>query len=259
MPRAKGPTDDRAVIVLLEALAQAGAAAQTARAFRERALDLLQPHVPFDAAFVHALNPRVPLEQGVFRNLDPARLAKTLASWDQYAVDLARWRSTALAQRGVAVDTEVFSPRERTKLDYFVHFSRPLRIRTCALVHLVVRERVLAVMALLRTRDPRPFAPDETALLRAAAPVLALGDALAQSAPVVAPLAQRDHAPVCVDTRLTARQRELVSRVALGQTNPQIAAALGRSTNTVRNQLARAMERVGAGNRAELVRLAVLR
>ena len=75
---------------------------------------------------------------------------------------------------------------------------------------------------------------------------------------VVAPLASADHAPACVDGRLTARQRDIVSRVALGQTNAQIATALGLSANTVRNHLARVFARIGASNRAELVRLAVL-
>jgi DNA-binding CsgD family transcriptional regulator len=63
----------------------------------------------------------------------------------------------------------------------------------------------------------------------------------------------------CSDQRLTPRQRELVERVALGHTNAQIAAALSLSENTVRNLLTATRQRIGAANRAELVRLAVLR
>lgn len=244
---------------LLEALARLGTAAVDQRAFREGALDLLASAVPHDAAFFHALNPRVPLDDGVWRGLDRALVEATLGDWDQYAVDLARWRTAALAQGGVAVDTEVFPARERKRIRYFERFSAPLGSRHCMLAHLVVRGRVLSVVALLRTRTRRAYTAGESDLVRALVPVLSLGDAAQQTAPVVAPLASSDFAPTCVDGRLTARQRDIVSRVALGQTNAQIAAALGLSANTVRNQLARAMERLGAGNRAEVVRLAVLR
>lgn len=258
MTRARTPPTPRAPS-LADALARAGTEADSQRSFRERALDLLAECVPHDAAFFHALNPRVPLEAGVWRGLDLGVLAQSLAHWDQYAVDLARWRTAALAHEGVAVDTEVFAPSERKRLHYFEHFARPLGIRHCALVHLVVRGRVLSVVALVRTRSAALYTEAETALLRSVAPVLALADAAQQSEPVVAPLASSDLAPRCVDTRLTPRQQDIVSRVALGQTNAQIASALGLSANTIRNQLVLAMERLGAGNRAEVVRLAVLR
>jgi DNA-binding CsgD family transcriptional regulator len=63
----------------------------------------------------------------------------------------------------------------------------------------------------------------------------------------------------CFDQRLTPRQRDIVERVALGHTNDQIGEALGLSPNTVRNLLTETRRRLGAANRAELVRLAVLR
>ena len=63
---------------------------------------------------------------------------------------------------------------------------------------------------------------------------------------------------VCGDGRLTPRQRVIVEHVALGHTNAEIAEALGLSANTLRNHLSAIFARVGASNRAELVRLAVL-
>lgn len=63
----------------------------------------------------------------------------------------------------------------------------------------------------------------------------------------------------CHDQRLTPRQREIVELIALGHTNQAIASTFGRSANTVGNQLAEAMRRLGAANRADVVRLAVLR
>lgn len=75
-----------------------------------------------------------------------------------------------------------------------------------------------------------------------------------------------DHAPTasvptalpCEDQWLTGRQREIVEHVAMGHTNGAIAQAMGISPNTLRNHLVEVFRRLGAANRAEVVRLAVL-
>jgi two-component system response regulator FixJ len=56
--------------------------------------------------------------------------------------------------------------------------------------------------------------------------------------------------------KLTEREREIARRVALGQTNPVIAEQLGIALRTVKLHRQRAMEKVGAGGTAELVRIA---
>ncbi len=239
-------------------LADVAVGAVTQRAFREAALDRLAQSIAFDAAFFDALNPRVPVRDGVWRGLDLSAVAASTRRWDQYAVDLARWRDAALASGGVAVDIEVFSARERTRLEYFTQFARPLGIAACALTHLVLRGRVIAAIGLCRTgRSVRPFAKTDTDLLRAVAPLLALGDAVHSAQAQPAPLAETR--VICVDERLSTRQREIVAGVALGHTNAQIARALSLSPNTVRNALAEIFRVIGVANRAELVRHAVLR
>lgn len=55
---------------------------------------------------------------------------------------------------------------------------------------------------------------------------------------------------------LTERERDIARRVASGQTNPAIAAELGIALRTVKLHRQRAMEKVGAGGTAELVRIA---
>ncbi|NJC73041.1 response regulator transcription factor [Planosporangium thailandense] len=50
---------------------------------------------------------------------------------------------------------------------------------------------------------------------------------------------------------LTRREYEILRHVAMGQTNPEIAAALGLTRNTVKTYLQRAMEKLGARNRVE--------
>ena len=101
------------------------------------------------------------------------------------------------------------------------------------------------------------FTAAEAATLGAVAPALALADALLQG------LDAAPQRPVptrlrCEDQRLTARQREIVELVAMGHTNAAIAAALAVSPNTLRNHLAEVFRRLGASNRADVVRLAVL-
>ena len=54
---------------------------------------------------------------------------------------------------------------------------------------------------------------------------------------------------------LTPREREVVRRVALGRSTPQIAADLGLSPATIRSHVRNAMVKVGAHTRAQLVAL----
>jgi DNA-binding NarL/FixJ family response regulator len=51
--------------------------------------------------------------------------------------------------------------------------------------------------------------------------------------------------------RLTRREYDILRRVAMGETNPEIAAALGLTRNTVKTYLQRALEKLGARNRVE--------
>ena len=57
--------------------------------------------------------------------------------------------------------------------------------------------------------------------------------------------------------RLSARERELVTLVAQGATNAQIAARLHISVRTVSSHLDRIRDKTGARRRADLTRLAL--
>lgn len=50
---------------------------------------------------------------------------------------------------------------------------------------------------------------------------------------------------------LTRREYEILRRVAMGETNPEIAEALGLTRNTVKTYLQRTLEKLGARNRVE--------
>lgn len=53
------------------------------------------------------------------------------------------------------------------------------------------------------------------------------------------------------ESGLTRREYEILRRVAMGETNPEIAEVLGLSRNTVKTYLQRTLEKLGARNRVE--------
>lgn len=240
---------------LLVELATLGTTSRSLPTFRAAALQRLRLVVPFDAAIFHALSPRVPLETGAFVGLELDSLRASVPGWDAVAVTLGRLRELANTEL-VATDRAAFPLGSPQRAHFERELGKPFRARALAVVHLVVRDAVRAVVLLLRRHDPA-FSAEEVLLLKRAAPVLAIADA-AQAALDEAPSVAVPVRLACTDQRLTARQREIVEHVALGHTNDDIAKALGVSPNTLRNHLARVFAKLGASNRADLVRLAVL-
>jgi DNA-binding CsgD family transcriptional regulator len=225
--------------------------------FRRAALALLAESIAFDAALFHELSPRVPLATAAVIGLDLRALEGGRGSWDENAVLFGRLRELGLQQDGVVSDRQAFPLGSRVRKAWQLRVEKPLQVRALLMGHLLAQERLISVVLLFR-RGARPFSARDEAQLRELVPALALGDALHQALakrPLAGPIAR----PRCVDQRLTPRQREVVERVALGHTNVQIGSALELSPNTVRNLLTQARQRIGAANRAELVRLAVLR
>ncbi|MFO0749290.1 MAG: helix-turn-helix transcriptional regulator [Myxococcota bacterium] len=238
----------------LATILDAATAAASLSAFRETALTVLAASVPHDVAVFHAFSPRVPLATACVRGVALEVVAATLPRWDALAVELGRLRDHALTHGGVVSDDEVFA-RGPGRRAFEEAVARPLGVSSIAFVHLVVRARIGAGVLLGRRRGA--FDAAERDALRRLAPALAAGDAL-HAALDAAPRASLPVALRCEDQRLTARQRQIVELVAHGHTTPAIAAALGVSSNTLRNHLARIFERLGAANRADVVRLAVL-
>lgn len=239
----------------LEALSRAACTASGLLAWRRAALDLLSAEVAFDAALFHALSPRVPLETAVVLGLAPEVVRASLPHWDALGdllSPLRLWANEAL----VASDSEVFRPGSAAWKRLQSEVLRPFGQRSVCVVHLVVQGQVGAVVVLM-ARRAAAFGPQQVARLKALAPAIAVGDALhrrLEDAPTV-PVPTR---LVCQDQRLTVRQREVVDYVAVGLSNAEIAQALGLSVHSVRNHLVRIFAAVGASNRADVVRRAVL-
>ena len=242
-------------VVDLGAFATAAANAPTLRDYREQVISLLEQVVRFDVALIHALSPRVPLETAVLRGIDPHLLARSRARWDELGDLLSPLRQLA-NRRLVATDAEAIpaSGPTRRRLDALV--LRPFGQRSVCMMHLVVRGRVVGAVVLM-SRRADAFSRVQIARLRRIAAIIAIGDALHQRLDD-APAASTPIGLVCDDQRLSHRQREITEHIALGLTNREIAAALGLSPHSVRNHVVRIFEAIGAANRADVVRRAVL-
>jgi DNA-binding CsgD family transcriptional regulator len=82
-------------------------------------------------------------------------------------------------------------------------------------------------------------------------------DTVAESASMLTtPSPQQFHAPPALG-KLSVRERELVTLVAQGRTDAQIAARLHISVRTVRTHLDRVRDKTGCRRRADLTRLAL--
>jgi len=246
--------DGRSLVTEIVALAQTS---HSLIEYRRQVLTLLGSALGFDAALFHELSPRVPLSRAAMLGLDPRRISASRKSWDAFAVALGRMRDLALEQGGVVTDRDALPPRSRARKTFEVHVARPLGIRTLLMVHLTFDERIVSAIMLFRRGGAR-FSQHEQLCIRELVPALTLGDVVHQLA-TRRPLRGAATRIRCMDQRLTPRQRELVEHVALGHTNLNIAAALGISPNTVRNMLTVVRRKLDAANRAELVRVAVLR
>ena len=236
-------------------IARLGASEPTHLGFRVRALEALRHAATFDAAIFHALSPRVPLSTAAIVGLDEAAVRESLPRWDDIAVTLGRLRDLANADL-VATDRAAFPLGSQQRAAFERIIGRPFRARAIVIVHLVVRGAVRAAALLIRRNDP-PFSDREVEALKALAPTLALAD-VTQASLDRAPSPALPVRLVCTDQRLTPRQREIVEHVAFGHTNEAIAKALGVTVHALRNHLVRIFARLGASNRADVVRLAVL-
>lgn len=249
-----GPDAGQAEGILRELCALALQAAD-AVAFRAAALAVLRRVIAFDAAIFHELSPRVPMSHAALVGLERSAVEQSSRGWDETAVHLQPILEVAERQNGAATDLEAFPRGTKSRRAWERRVARPFGIRGMLIGHLRSRGRVISAVVLMRRR--KSFARAERLALGELLECLTLCDAYWQRQ------GQSKHAglltrPICRDQRLTARQREVVEGVALGHTNRRIGELLGISTNTVRNTLAEVCERLGANNRADVVRLAVL-
>jgi len=224
-------------------LAEAAQAAPDARELRRWVLERLRRVAGFDsAAWAELAPPRISasVNKEEFLHLhqrivvDPAR----------YAPGLRKCREWTRAV-GAVVDTEVYSARERRTLPFFVDVLRPQKISSQIIAAVSFRGAHAAQIYLCRHGRASSFGAREVGRVVPLLSAIGLAQAAFAALPAVA---------VGGDLlgRLAPREREIVRWVCRGLRNRDIAAVLGTSPNTVRNQLQQIFRKVDAESRTEL-------
>jgi DNA-binding CsgD family transcriptional regulator len=220
--------------LLLSEIATLATRAHDRTGFRAGTLALLSEAIPHEVAFFQSASVQGD-SQPVSRGLTPiaerlfARRASTVWS------ELASMRAAAAAANGVLdASTLISSDSELARL---LHGAQPVR-QLC--VALLAEGRTVLVLG----RAVDPFQRRELELLRLCLPVVGLGDQ------------RTSEVQEALGARLTPREHEIFDYVSRGYNNREIAAVLGTSHFTVRNQLCRLFRKVGVSGRSELVGLA---
>jgi DNA-binding CsgD family transcriptional regulator len=248
--RTKAPTEDG-----VAAIAELALAARSREEFRDALLRMLQPRIGFDSA---VLVTRAKTIAPTTLNKTAAVVSRLVSGHAEYRKELEPIDRAARASRSVVIDREVFSERERDARRFYRELIRPQRIRTTMHAHLDFPGAQTTVIVLARHEGAASdFAARHAEAMRALVPALALAEAVWHARQ------SETRAPAALDPddaafgALSQREREIVSFVARGLRNRDVAAALGTSHNTVRKQLASVFAKLGVATRTELVRRAL--
>jgi DNA-binding CsgD family transcriptional regulator len=217
-------------------------------------LEIVRRFIGYDAAFVG----RMGVPSPAFVGFEPSQMQPDdTRRWRSYVEETLEARLRLIAtQRGAGRDGEII-PRaryERTRL--FREMMQPLRLNSIlAGFHACGGRSIRATLVLARASGS--FSEADRQRLSSIMPALSLCELARRNETAIdlasAPLAS---APLAL-ARLTAREAEIIEYLRLGYTNREIAAALGTSHRTVRNQLTSIFAKLGATTRAEAVALSL--
>jgi len=166
--------------------------------------------------------------------------------WTRHARELEA--VIGAARTGPAIDTEVMGEGRTRSTRYFSEVVRPHGGRETLFAIPIWQARPAGCLLLGRCGPRGRFGPADLRRLRPLLAAIAVG-AAAHAAPAGSRAA----------AKLSPREVQIVDLLMRGFRSKEIAAALGTSPNTVRNQVSRLMGRVGAGTRAELIAVAARR
>lgn len=241
------------------ALLEVATSAASQQEFRREALRWIDHHVGFDSALLGEAKPVGDADGPEIVGFDAAFLARFAAAPARYAPALAGIMSASMEVAAPVRDVDVYSSSQRARMPFYNEVIGPKGSRVMLVATLVIAGTPRGSLQISRNARGTTFRDRELAIVRTIQPILALGDGLhrphAVSAATVAPAAPR--APVDDLPRLSPRERDVLEYLSLGLTNAEIALACGTSINTVRNQVASLLRKVGAASRTELVALAL--
>ena len=206
-------------------------------------LENLSAHVPFESAIYLPIPHRPAPPIAINRERKYLELYKhLLANYARITAGQEKGHIAA-ARTGAYRDTEVFTSAERRELPLFAEIIRPQGISSQLVSHVTFRGERCGIMYLSRHGRARPFSANDEAALSRLLPAIALSQASLRSH-----TAQPENCEL-----LTAREQQIAFYVERGFRNHDIAAILGTSARTVRNQLSTLFDKVNVTNRAELV------
>jgi DNA-binding CsgD family transcriptional regulator len=205
-------------------------------------LEWLERAVGFDASYFGAASPqqrRAPAFSGV----DSERVSRCEANADRYWQDRMTLQRAALFEGGVVADHDALSARARDRMPFYREVVAGHGIRATAVAILRQRGQVSGSVFLGRSSRGARFG-GELGLLKRALPVLTLAEAvhIAGDLSSVA-----DHS-----FGLTPREQTVLRLLCRGWTNAQIAAQLGSSPRTVKNQVSAILRKTKTTNRTQL-------
>lgn len=230
-----------------------------ADALRAHVLELLDQVAPSETAMFLPLSRHGIARSPVARNKPLAALARHglyTADPTRYAEWALRSREMTSAQRGAYRDAEAFSREYRERCLFYAEIVRPQGITNQIVAAVTFRGARTGSIHLERHGPAPDFTERELETVRSLLPAIAITQA-ALEPPAPGSGSEADARLRSRLSGLSTREREVVEHVMRGLSNREIATFCGTSVNTVRNQLSRIFDKVGASNRAELASWAV--
>jgi DNA-binding CsgD family transcriptional regulator len=229
-------------------------ACPNADTLRRHVLELLAVAVPSDTAVFVSLTGHGLLHSPVHRNKCSAdfNLYRLFAANPtRYSAWTERSRAASATHRGAYCDVEVFSSHDRDRSPFYAEIVQPQGICKQIVASVRFRGKITGSIHLERYALDPEFTERELAIVRDLLPSIGVTQAALERSPAgtageaVARLRSRFVA-------LSRRERQLAELVMRGLSNREIAAQCNTSGNTVRNQLSRIFDKLGASSRAEL-------
>jgi DNA-binding CsgD family transcriptional regulator len=215
--------------------------------FRSWLLQYLERHLGYDSAIYVPVVPTAARATLLNKHGFEHCVQRYRQQPARYRGVLERGAAAASRERGVVLDTDIFSAHERQTLPFYRDIMQPQNITHQALVFLSLHGNRTATLFLCRHGRARRFPASVLGELRTLVPALALvhsayaAGATAKADPLLAGLSPREH--------------EIASLVGNGLRNQDIARLLGTSPHTVHNQLATIFRKLTLSGRAELAAL----
>jgi DNA-binding CsgD family transcriptional regulator len=227
--------------------------AKSRRNFRDEVMRRLRQTLGYDGGWFHTLDPGLPLDSGCWDTLDMTPVERARAGWSGYGPQLMRLRNAMGASRGVALDSEVYSLRQRDRIPFFVDIVRPLAMKHILWAELRLGSQELSVIGLGRADAGRGFNAGVQEFLRQVAPALAMAESLLQLRGAAPTLEMRNGSDPGDDPALTPKEREVLELFEHGASYEDVARMLQISVNTVRDHVRHIYEKLQVTSKVEAV------